>query len=102
MERQTDDGVASITTRFASDPTILLSANDISEFLEEAQAKLIKRVEDFIQMGSGWVLIKVENVKIHTATFNPIGASSYIATPEKISNTKAVLNIKNTDDECFV
>jgi len=102
MERETEDGPVSILTSFASDPVTLLGPHDIPELLDEARATISRRVEKFTAMGSGWVVVGVKQVKVKSGTYNPIGGSSYIPTPQKIENTRAILNIQNKDNKCFL
>jgi hypothetical protein len=102
MERETDDGTASIITRFASDPLVLLDISDLDEVLDEARVLVDERIAEFIKLGSGWTLVKVDKVLVHTAVYNPIGGSGHIPTPPKIANTHSVLNIQNNDNKCFL
>ena len=42
------------------------------------------------------------NLEIHTAEFNPMNGSSYIPLPDWITNKKAIVNIQNKDEKCFL
>ena len=70
--------------------------------------KLIKlcyeRIEGHIEVykGSGWYFKEVDKLEIHTVEFNPTKGSSYINLPDWISNKKAIVNIQNKDDKCFL
>ena len=69
---------------------------EMSETISERLSKMEAAV------GSGWVLLKVVNVKLHFATFKPLRGSSYVELPGWIKKKKAVVNILNkTDNECF-
>ena len=59
-------------------------------------------------MGSGWRLLRVAKLTIHTTEYKPLRGSSaytasgsYVELPEFIKAKKAVINIKNTDTQCF-
>ena len=54
------------------------------------------------RQGSGWYLRKIIQIEVHTATLSPLEASSYIELSKKVKRTKAVLNIKNEDNMCFI
>ena len=41
-------------------------------------------------------------LEIHTVEFNPAKGSSYIPLPDWISNNKAIVNIENKDEKCFL
>ena len=53
-------------------------------------------------MGSGWSILNVECLELHVAPYLPISASSYVATPTYIAKKKAVINIQNEDNLCFL
>ena len=44
----------------------------------------------------------MEKLEIHTIEFNPTKGSSYIDLPGWIKNKKAIVNIKNKDEKCFL
>ena len=44
----------------------------------------------------------MEKLEIHTAEYNPTKGSSYMPLPDWISNKKAIVNIKNKDEKCFI
>jgi hypothetical protein len=52
--------------------------------------------------GSGWQVKKYTKLAIDIFETKPLRASSYIPTPERYSNPKCgLINIHNTDQECF-
>ena len=59
-------------------------------------------IEAYTEKGSGWYFKEVEKLEIHTTEFNPTKGSSYIHLPDWISNKKAIVNIQNKDDKCFL
>ena len=54
-----------------------------------------------MQAGSGWVLEENNALALEMAEYTAIGGSSYLELPRDIFHTKAVINIKNEDQECF-
>ena len=60
----------------------------------------IQKVEN--AEGSGWVLDKIKNLTLHTAKWDPLNAGSYIDLPANLKNKKAIINMKNKDDKCFL
>ena len=38
---------------------------------------------------------------LHTVKYVPLGGSSYIPLPRFLGAKKAIINLKNEDDECF-
>ncbi|GBO13510.1 hypothetical protein AVEN_265542-1 [Araneus ventricosus] len=41
-------------------------------------------------------------MELKTTTHHPLAPSSYIPLPSKLAAKKAVVNIKNTDQKCFI
>jgi len=52
-------------------------------------------------MGSGWQFNRVLYFDIHIDKYSPLKGSSYISLPEKLASKKAIVNVKNNDNECF-
>ena len=51
---------------------------------------------------SGWILDVVENVYLNKSAYKAIRGSSYIPTPTRLKGKKAIINVKNiNDDRCF-
>ena len=68
---------------------------------------MVDEIERAIQkaenaQGSGWVLTVIESIKLHTAKWDPLNAGSYIDLPPNLKNKKAIINMKNQDDKCFL
>ncbi|XP_054712885.1 uncharacterized protein LOC129222404 [Uloborus diversus] len=59
-------------------------------------------MDDFQARGSGWVLSKIDNLELRINKYNPLRGSSYIELPDKIKNKKAIINVKNEDNKCFM
>ena len=82
---------------------LILESTDIYEIYEE----MINEIEEEIQKvenseGSGWVFVEVENLTLHTVKWDPLKASSYIKLPKELKNKKAIINMKNEDNKCFL
>ena len=81
---------------------IITESTDLNEIYQE----MINEIEEEIQKveeaaGSGWVFMEIENLTLHTSIWNPLNASSYIDLPQFLKNKKAIINMKNRDNECF-
>ena len=73
---------------------------------EDIYNEMVEEIEEEIQKvgdaeGSGWVFLEVVNITLHTTRWDPINAGSYIDLPPFLKNKKAIINMKNEDDECF-
>ena len=102
MYRQTNTGVVRLDFAFHSAIKIILENTDVEEVFNEMVDEIetsIQRVEN--AEGSGWVLEKIINITLHTAKWDPLNAGSYIDLPTNLKNKKAIINMKNQDNECF-
>ena len=75
---------------------------DIDTDLPTAYKNLFVKFDEQEREGSGWVLDKILQIEVHTATLGPLQTSSYIELPKKIKHSKGVINIKNEDNMCFL
>ena len=104
MFRQTSSGgIVRQDFAFHSAIKLILENTDVEEVFEE----MIEEIETSIQRvenaeGSGWVLEKIIDIKLHTAKWDPLNAGSYIDLPTNLKNKKAIINMKNQDDKCFL
>ena len=105
MKRTDSQGFTTIK-RFAfhsKGQKLILESTDIYEIYQE----MIDEIEEEIQKvenaeGSGWVFVEIENLTLHTSIWDPLKASSYIKLPKELKNKKAIINMKNKDNKCFM
>ena len=103
MVREGAEGTISETFAFHSAIKIITESTDVEELFIE----MVDEIETAIQKaenaeGSGWVLFKVIGVTLHTANWDPLNAGSYIKLPKSLRDKKAIINMKNKDDKCFL
>ena len=102
MVRETHAGIVRRNFAFHSAIKIVLENTDVEEVFNEMVDEIeasIQRVEN--AEGSGWVLERIINITLHTAKWDPLNAGSYMELPEYLKNKKAIINMKNKDNECF-
>ena len=95
---------------FLTNPSAVIStgtigvydSSDIHEALNSIYENLVSAIEYFQQCGSGWILDKLLTLDLHLLEFYPLRATSYIPLHTCIQNRKAVINIKNMDEKCFL
>ncbi|GFW35145.1 uncharacterized protein TNCV_5067101 [Trichonephila clavipes] len=68
----------------------------------KAFLKILSSCEEFEGKGSGWILDEILHLEVKTCAYQPLAASSYIPLPKTIAKKKAVINIKNSDEKCFL
>ena len=103
MEREGAGGTISEPFAFHSSIKLILEGTDVEEVFNE----MVDEIEASIQKaenaeGSGWKLVKVISVALHTANWDPLNAGSYIELPAFLKNKKAIINMKNQDEKCFM
>ena len=103
MERLTPDGIIEQEFAFHSSIKLILENTDVSDVYNEMAEEIeesIQKVEN--AKGSGWRFLKIKNLALHTAKWDPLNAGSYIDLPANLKNKKAIINMKNQDDKCFL
>ena len=56
----------------------------------------------FQSMGSGWRLYSITKLELHTVRYIPLRGETWIPLPKELDNKKAIINMKNNDDKCFL
>ena len=95
-----------VTKEFAfhsKDLKLVLEETDESELYNE----MVEEIEEEIQKvqnaeGSGWQFLKVIKLVLHTTKWEPLYGSSYIPLDPYLANKKALINMQNEDDKCFM
>ena len=74
--------------------------------IEEEIATVLRKLNNDFQNletdGSGWSIDKIIKMEVKTVEYVPLTCSSYVPLPNKIMSKKAVLNIVNDDQKCFI
>ena len=107
LEKQIYDksGISSIETTkayFNSETLENLRFDDPEKLLEICIESIFAKFESYTKDGSEWYLKEILQLEIHTTEHNPLKGSSYIDLPKWIKDKKAIINIKNKDDKCFL
>ena len=87
---------------FNSDTYINLESTDVKEILSKVIRAILEKIIIYQQNGSGCYFKEIVHLEIHTVDFNPMRGSSYIQLPDWIMRKKAIVNIRNKDDKCFL
>ncbi|CAH3178524.1 unnamed protein product [Porites lobata] len=87
---------------FSSGTLYNLKSTNVDKLIKLCYERIEGHIEVYTEKGSGWYFKEVDKVEIHTVEFNPAKGSSYINLPDWIKNKKAIVNIQNKDDKCFL
>ena len=82
-------------------PFFILEGTDESAVYDGSVQTIEERIQNFNQRGSNWRFERVLSLDIHFTDFIPLRGSTFIPLPKKIRDKKAVINMKNDDDQCF-
>ena len=87
----------------SKDLKLVLEGTDISELYNGMADEIeeeIQKVEN--AEGSGYTFVKVIKLVLHVTKWQPLYGSSYIPLDPYLANKKAIINMKNEDDKCFM
>ena len=72
-----------------------------SEILNSMIEEVLENMANFQRRGSNWRFEEILKLELHLVEFSSLKGNSYIPLPEKIVKKKAIVNMKNEDNECF-
>ena len=87
---------------FQSETYINLERTDVKVILSRMLREIMEKLADYQRNGSGWYFKEVISFEIHTVGYKPIKDSSYIPLPDFLFRKKAIINMENKDDKCFL
>ena len=90
-----------LNTHFNSDTVENLEGTDELVIYDRSIQTIEERIQNLNQRGSNWRFERVLSLDIHFTDFIPLRGSTYFPLPKKILEKKAVINMKNYDDQCF-
>jgi hypothetical protein len=93
--------VDSVDVPFLSMNEIILDSTNINEIYRNATEKITESIASFQLRGSNWRFKTVKQFNINTIIYKPLKGSSYVPLPTILANKKAIINMKNDDDQCF-
>ncbi|GET60429.1 uncharacterized protein LOC110250844 [Rhizophagus irregularis DAOM 181602=DAOM 197198] len=99
-----DDGVEYIyryNIPFKTRNMPILPSTDINGTFNFALARIMQKVEDYVNYGSGWEFYRVEKIFIEISQFQPPTGAGHIPLPKDLVTKKGVVNPANDDDKCF-
>ena len=67
------------------------------EFIERIKGK----IENWSVKGSGWEVERIETAYVNVARYQPLRRGTYLPLPANLARKKAIINVKNRDNECL-
>ena len=87
---------------FHSDIEINLHGTDEKDLYVTMVERMIEKMATFQSMGSVWRLRSINKLELHTVVFNRLRGETWIPLPRELANKKAIINMKNKDNKCFL
>ena len=82
---------------------LILEGTNENDTYDEMMEEILEEIDMTRDAeGSGWRFEKVIKLVLHTTRWDPVNAGSYIELPPELKNRKAIINMKNQDDKCFL
>ncbi|CAS00907.1 Protein CBG26256 [Caenorhabditis briggsae] len=100
MKQEGTENKAIVHLKTASE--IVNPADDRKVFYEKLKLDLVNRLEHFQGKGSGFRLNRIIGLRMFQTKIMPLSGSKYIELPDWIKNKKAVVNVQNKDEKCFM
>jgi hypothetical protein len=91
----------STVAHFGSNNHKPIGMDDTEETQGIMREKILKSFSEYQRRGSGWRLRRVTRLEIHIGEFRPLRGMKHEPLHKSIASKKAIINMKNDDDECF-
>ncbi|KAL9980669.1 hypothetical protein ACROYT_G009282 [Oculina patagonica] len=70
---------------------------EFDRFIERAKGQ----IEAWSERGSGWVIERITEAYLNVARYQPLRGGTYLPLPANLANKKAIINVRNRDNECL-
>ena len=100
FSREVEGEVQHVDGHFLGHPQLVAGGHDYD--IEELLNQLNSSVETYNSRGSGFTLDAVTDFTLIVTQYRPLAGLTYIPTPPSIASKKAVINVQNRDNRCFM
>ena len=102
IKRDKEGNIIESTPNFNGQSRIYHHDSDYSSNFRDTMAKILVSMNKFQREGSDWVIDKVVDIKLHVAKYHALRANTHVPTPITLRYKKAIINVKNNDNKCFM
>ena len=81
---------------------ILTRTSNLADFSSKAKNKLLSEMEEFEIRSSQWKLNRILKMELRIYKYNPLRGATYIPLPKVLANKKAIINVQNDHNKCFM
>ena len=89
-------------TSFHSKPEVNLEGTDVDDLYNTMVDRVLEAMATFQRDGSNWTFKSIICLEIHTVAYEPLKGDSHMPLPPKLAQKKAIINMRNEDDKCFL
>lgn len=76
---------------------------DLTEHYEQNIVQFVlKKIDDIQLQGSGFSLSEIKDLNVQVGSFEPYAGSTFIDLPKELKNKRAIINVRNDDNKCFM
>lgn len=75
---------------------------DFKSFFSSIVNTLINKSQEFEERDSGWTFLCCSHLELNVNKYVPLRGSTFIELPRTLKNKKACINIRNSDQYCFL
>jgi hypothetical protein len=93
--------VITVEFPFVSKTEVVLASTNVNDLYKGAVDKILESMSTFQMRGSNWRFKAIVKMDINTVIYKPLKGSSYIPLPSVLADKKAIINMKNEDEQCF-
>ena len=87
---------------FQSKTHINLEKTDVKVILSQMLKEIMVNLANYQRNGSGWYFKEVIRFEIYTVDYKTLKGESYIPLPDFLMRKKAIINMENKDNKCFL
>ena len=87
---------------FHSDIEINLDGTDEKDLYDTMLERILEKMVTFQNEGSPLRLRSIIRLELHTVSYKPLRGETYIPLPKELADKKAIINMKNKDNKCFL
>lgn len=103
VKYEVDGTFQEVFPHFNSHCTSMLESDENFEHnVNQSFQKVYQSFEEYIRMGSRWILEEVLHLDIYITTYKSLYDSTYIQLPTTLKQSFSLLNVRNNDNRCFV
>jgi hypothetical protein len=79
----------------------VLNSTELEPILNAKMLDIGKRIQEFTKRGSGWVYERAISLQVNIGRYRALSGSTYVDLPKYLKDKKAIINVQNTDNQCF-